>query len=169
MSWEQDNPVTYRFFLQWKDMIQWGSNYLNLLTDDDLLLPIAPGRNHALWVLGHLIESEDELSKYLGHGEMRFPEYETLFGMNSQLLTPDQYPSPKQLREQWVKVIHKNTRLFHAIRDAEWDEPHALIKGKPEDDFYGWKGRCIHLWIIHSHYHFGQIAILLATLKKSKY
>lgn len=161
--------VTKRFHETWSSMISWASGYLNALNDEELMLPVAPGRNHGIWILGHLIESEDELSKYLGKGDMLYPEMEEQFGMKSKLLAPFDYPSAQELRERWKAVVAKNDRMFSSVVDEEWDDPHALVVGDPKEDFYGTKGRCIHLWILHQMYHTGQLAILLSSLGKSKY
>ena len=169
MSWEKENPVAFRFHEQWLSMIGWANSYLNLLSDEDLNISIVLGKNHALWILGHLIESEDDLSKFLGRGEMLYPEYEALFGQGSKLQPLDAYPSAATLREQWKVVCQKNDKMLKTILDKEWDDAHALVNGDIEGDFYGTKGRCIHLWIIHQNYHVGQLALLLSLLNKTKY
>ncbi len=169
MSEPTANPVAFRFYELWQNMISWASGYIDRLADEDFTSELAPGRNHGVWVLGHLIESEDELSKFLGKGEMLFPEYEETFGMKSKLLPPSEYAPVATLREQWKQVVAKNDAMFRNLKDAEWDEPHALVKGNVKDDFYGTKGRCVYLWNLHQMYHVGQLALLFAKHGKAVY
>jgi len=58
------------YFDFWKSMVRWVNMYLN--------------KNHGVWILGHLIASEDDLSEYLGKGPMAFPNYQTLFKQSSK-------------------------------------------------------------------------------------
>ncbi len=44
--------------------------YLGDLTDADLLVRPAPGCNHIAWQLGHLIESENEMTEAVAPGSM---------------------------------------------------------------------------------------------------
>ena len=74
------NLIARQFHEQWKTTASWITGHLDSFTDDELALEIAPGKNHGVWILGHLIESEDDLSKYIGKGEMIFPHYEEIFG-----------------------------------------------------------------------------------------
>jgi hypothetical protein len=170
-SWKgiKVNPVATRFYELWLCMTAWASGYIGRLSDDDLRMEVAPGRNHGVWVLGHLIESEDELSKFLGKGAMLYPDYEETFGMKSKLLPVEAYGQVAKLREQWNTVVAKNDAMFRNLNDAEWDEPHALVEGDVKDDFYGTKGRCVYLWNLHQMYHVGQLALLLAKVGKNVY
>ena len=163
------NSIAHRFYELWQNMTQWASGYIDRLSDEEFAQDIIPGRNHGVWILGHLIESEDELSKFLGEGEMIYPDYEETFGMRSKLRPPQSYPPVPKLREQWKEVVAKNEHMFQTLHDSEWDEPHALVKGAVEDDFYGTKGRCVYLWNLHQMYHVGQLALLLAKNGKAKY
>jgi hypothetical protein len=163
-----ENPVSHYFLQQWRVMAGWTSGTINALNDEDLREELSPGKNHGVWILGHLIESEDELSVFLGKEPFLFPEYETLFGQGSKLLPVGDYPSAVILREQWKAVLAKNERILSQMTDAEWDEPHARLK-EGEDDFFKTKGRCIGIWNLHQNYHNGQLASLLARAGKSKY
>lgn len=157
------NHTTNAFFEQWKILTGWLSNTINGLSHDDLYRCIAPQKNHGVWILGHLIQSEDELGVYLGKSEhYLFPQYTALFGQGSALLPPESYPSIELLREQWKQVLVRNEHVFASMTDAEWDETHTQIdSGNSVDtDFFKTKGRCIAIWNIHQAYHLGQLGIL---------
>jgi hypothetical protein len=157
-----ENQTTTAFADQWTIMTNWISNTLKQLSDDDLANHIAPQRNHGIWILGHLIFSEDELAVYLGKDNFLFPEYETLFGMGTPLLPVQQYPPAQVLREQWAQVVARNRQVLANVSDAEWNEPHTRIGSQdPLDDFFKTKGRTWAIWILHQTLHLGQLNTLL--------
>lgn len=166
---KQTTKMTVAAFTdQWATMIHWISNTLKNLSDDDLARCIAPNRNHGVWILGHLIQSEDELAVYLGKDAYLFPEYEAIFGMGSPLLPADQYPPLNLLREQWAQVVARNRTVLANFTDAEWNEPHTFIdSGNPLDkDFFKTKGRCLAIWNLHQTLHLGQLNTLLTKQSK---
>ncbi|HRI26711.1 MAG TPA: DinB family protein [Chitinophagales bacterium] len=153
--------ITAAFYDQWRIVVSWVNGTLNILTNEQLCLPIAPGKNHGIWILGHLIESEDELGVYLGKSDWLFPQYETLFGQGSTLLPTHHYPTPDVLRRQWKEVCARNDQILTHFTNAEWHEPHTRIgNGNPLDDFFKTKGRCIAIWNIHQAYHAAQLALI---------
>ena len=161
------NPITERFYKQWKIYTSWITGNLNALSDEELKVELVPGKNHGVWILGHLIESEDDLSKYLGKGDMLFPEYEQIFGQGSTLMPLDKYPSVSTLREQWKQVLEKNDKILSQFKDEEWEQKQALYK-EGEDNFFTTKGSCIMIWNLHQAYHHGQLAVLLSKAGKTR-
>jgi hypothetical protein len=155
-----ENIKSNEFYKQWKIMSRWISETLKSLTDEDLCKEISPGRNHGVWILGHLIQSEDELSIYLGKGEYIFPEYESLFGQKNKIAPVNSYPDVSVLRNQWETVKVKNDKILSELSDEEWDEPHALIEGALDDDYFKTRGGCVMNWILHQNYHIGQLVLL---------
>lgn len=158
----QNNPLSAAFYEQWKLINGWLRNAITRLTDEALHNTIAPGKNHGIWILGHLIESEDELGVYLGLSDWLFPNYETLFGQGSPLLPPEQYPSASVLRQQWKQVSQRNDQILQLMTDTDWNQPHTRIdSGNPLDtDFFKTKGRCISIWNMHQTLHLGQLSVL---------
>ncbi len=153
---------------QYESLISWVNMYLTRLSDEDLKLSIAPGKNHGVWILGHLLASDDDLSLYLGKGPMLFPEYSDMFGQGSILKPVSEYPSTDLLREQWKEVTGKNKKIYSELKDEELSEPHAMIKGKTEDDFFKTKENCIINWQLHQMYHAGQLGVLYAMSGRDK-
>jgi len=164
-----NNPISIKFYEQWKFTAEWITGNIEHLADDDLKQSFATGKNHGVWILGHLIESEDELSKFLGKAPMIYPVYEDMFGQRSKLEPVDFYPSIETLRKQWKEVMVKNDKVLSEISDSELDEPHALSAEMGEKDFFKTKGRVIMIWNIHQSYHNGQLSILLSLAGKSRY
>ena len=163
-----ENPKIKTLFEQWQIMANWTSGNIKALSDEDLKKSFAEGKNHGVWILGHLIESEDELSKFLGKGDMLFPEYEDMFGQGSKLKGIEHYPHISLLREQWSKVLDKNREMYSKFSDSELDEPHCIQFDSQLNDFFKTKGRCLMIWILHQMYHTGQLAILVSLAGKSR-
>jgi hypothetical protein len=161
------NPVSASFAEQRLVLEQWVRFALDRLTNDDLALEIIPGRNHGVWILGHLIASDDDLSLFLGKGPLLFPEYQALFAQGCPCRAAGEYPSPDLLREQWDAVCAKNTRIHAALTDDELDLPHDMVEGNPADDYFGTKARVIMHWHMHQAYEAGQLALLAAKVGKS--
>ncbi|MBK8474049.1 MAG: DinB family protein [Sphingobacteriales bacterium] len=156
------------FAEQWQILTHWISTTINRLSDEDLARSIAPNRNHGIWILGHLIQSEDELAVYWGRADFLFPHYNDLFGIGTPLLPVADYPAPGLLRQHWAQINERNRQAIATFTDAEWDEPHALISPQNpiEKDFFKTKGRTFLFWNLHQTLHLGQLNVLMN--KKSK-
>lgn len=144
----------------------WVNRTLETLSDDDLMHSIAPGKNHGVWLLGHLIESEDEVSRYLGKGDMMFPGYEKLFGEGSMLQPPSIYPEASALREQWKQVSEKNNTMLGSLTDDELDDPLPHDNGSKLYQLMKTKAGCITFWNLHAMYHQGQLGVIRTIVKK---
>lgn len=154
------------YFNFWKSMVSWVNMYLNGLDDEDLKMELTPNGNHGVWILGHLIASEDDLSEYLGKDPMLFPAYQDIFKQGSKLQTVEAYPAIDLLRDQWKQVCDKNMDIYQKLTDVELTEPHEKIEGKIEDDYFKTKEGCIKNWILHQMHHAGQLAALRAKCGK---
>ena len=139
----------------------WVDMYLDELTDEELRSEIIPGKNHGVWILGHLVASDDTLSEYLGYGPQLFPDSQA-YAQTKPLIPVDECKHPRILREEWKKVCEKNEANYRKLTDAELDQPHALIQGNPEDDYFKTKQGVIINWTLHQVHHAGQLALLLA-------
>ncbi len=164
-----DNPKSETLFHVWQLTTSWINGNLKILSNEDLIESIIPGKNHGVWILGHLIESEDELSTFLGKGSMLFPSYLELFGQGSKLQPVDLYPSLEELRSHWKNVVSKNETILKEMKDTELEEPHCQRSENDPNDFFQTKGRCIAIWSLHQMYHNGQLAILISKAGKMKY
>lgn len=164
-----ENPKSDTLFHIWELTISWINGSLKMLSNDDLKESILPGKNHGVWILGHLIESEDELSTFLGKGSMLFPSYLDLFGQGSKLQPLESYPPIEELRSHWKNVISKNETMLKEMKDSELEEPHCQRSENEPNDFFQTKGRCVAIWSLHQMYHNGQLAILISKVGKMKY
>src|SRR5258708_38539976 len=85
-SWEAQNKVITEFFTKYED-----SYYLN---------EVAPEKNRAIYIFGHLIGMNDVLFPMLGLGEKLFPQLEPIFVSGADKSVAD-IPSITTLREYW--------------------------------------------------------------------
>jgi hypothetical protein len=147
--------------LERKFMVDWVNMYLDAIKDDELMIEIVPGRNHGIWILGHLIASDDDLSLYINKEPMLYPELQELFKQGSTLQDINKYPPIPELREKWKKVCEKNEKLFSQITDEMLDQYHEMITGDPEKDYFKTKEVVIINWTLHQIHMAGQLALLL--------
>jgi hypothetical protein len=101
------------------------------LTDEHLGRPIAPGRNRAFYILGHLIAVNDAMIPQLRLGEAGYPElYEPFVKQPDRAAAS--YPAPAQLRHSWKSLNARLADLLGQLSPAEWLERHATVS---EEDF----------------------------------
>ena len=163
-----NNSLSKLLAKQYMESAGWADWILRTLSDDDLKLEIAPGKNHGVWILGHLIASDDDFSVFMGKGDLLFPDYYEMFGQGSKLQPVENYPPIPLLREQWKTIIEKNRKIYSELQDQELNEPHGRMEN-PEKDFFKTKQRIIFYWQLHQMYHAGQLSIILSKVGKALY
>jgi hypothetical protein len=130
------------------------------LTDEQMLLEIAPGKNRAVYLLGHLIAVNDAMIPQLRLGEASHSNLNEPF-----LKQPDrsvsEIPPVADLRQFWTEVHATLAQKFATLTPAEWLERHALVS---EEDFAAapQRNRLSILLSRTSHvsYHLGQLLLL---------
>lgn len=145
-AWKAQNKNINTFFSKYEDGF-----YLN---------EIAPGRNRAIYVLGHLIAVNDSMLPLLGLGEILFPGLQPLF-----IRTPDrtvaEIPSIAALKEQWAKLIQTLDEHFAKMTPEEWLEKHTAVS---DADFtidpLRNKLNVLISRTNHTSYHAGQLVLL---------
>ncbi len=161
------NIVTKAFAEHYKNMTDWVNWQVEDLSDEELKQAPAPNLNHGVWLLGHLVVSDDDLGVMLGKGNRLFPELFPTFGMNSPCLDPNSYPPASELKKLWKQVYERNIQLLTDLSDEELEEPHARVKD-PETDFFKTKKKVVSFWILHQQYHAGQLGLLNAKIVKER-
>ena len=146
-SWTSRNTLFTGFFNKYKDE----ETYLN---------EVAPGRNRAIYLLGHLIAVNDGMLPIFGLGEKLFPELEALF-IKAPDKTVEELPSLAELRLQWEQLNAKLTEHFSTMATHEWMERHTLVS--PEDFEQNPSRNKLNVLLgrtIHQSYHLGQMNLL---------
>ena len=144
----------------WNSRLESANKIFNSLTDDDLQKEVAPGRNRAIYLLGHLAIVHDKMLPLLNFEPQQYPQLEDAF-----LTKPDksvsEIPSPKELRTIWETVNSKLATHFNNLKADEWFQKHSAVS---EEDFVKEPHRNRLNVLIgrtnHLQYHMGQVALI---------
>lgn len=158
-----ENPVSKLLAKQYIDSAGWADWIISSLSEDDLKKEIAPGRNHGIWLLGHLITCEDDFALFMGKGEITYPAYHDMFAEETKPLPFENYPPVSEMREKWKEMLKKNKKIYDELRDEELHEAQAQLKG--ENDFCKTKEDVAVHWQLHLMYHTGQLGMLVPKEK----
>jgi hypothetical protein len=147
-------------FSNWELQINRFNSLLNKLSDEELLLHTAPGRNTGVYLLGHIAAVNDGIFTFLGLGERLNPAMDEIF-----LHNPDnsgiEKPSIPVIREYWNKVSILLAQKISQMQPDEWFTRHTAVS---EEDFAKEPHRNKLNIIInrtnHLSYHSGQLAYL---------
>jgi DinB family protein len=110
----------------WEKYVKRTDHIFNSLSDEDILKEIAPGKNRAVYLLGHLTAVNDELCPLLGLGESAYPQLRPVF-----LTSPDKpgtaSPSVHELRQFWSASNSRLMEGFNRMEPYEWFERHSAV------------------------------------------
>lgn len=145
-AWEAQNQAISDIFLKFED------GYYNN--------EVAPGRNRAVYLFGHLIATSDLLLPMLGLGEQLYPQQESIFITNPD--RGDSEPvSIAQLRQQWTTLNQTLTAHFQKMDRTDWLGKHTKVSQADfEKDPLRNKLNVLISRIGHLNYHRGQLAFL---------
>lgn len=115
----------------WHTQVKYTNDLFNLLTNDQLLGEIAPGRNRGVYLLGHLAAVHDRMLPLLGFGEQRYANLYKLF-VEAPDKTETELPPVEDLRNAWDEVNNLLSEKFSQLSAADWFERHHAVS---EDDF----------------------------------
>lgn len=144
----------------WEVWITRAGKFFASRSDEDLQQEIAPGKNRAVYLLGHLIAVNDGMIPQLRLGDALYPELKEIF-----ITKPDRavaaVPSTAELRAQWANLHAKLESLFAELTPAQWLERHSTVT---EEDFAlePHRNRLAILLSRTSHvaYHMGQLLLM---------
>ena len=111
-----------QFFNQVKNI----SNFFSKYEDDVYLGEVSPGRNRAIYLLGHLVSTHDSMMPLLGFGQKSFPEYEAFF-TTSPDRSFEKIPSLGELKDAWEKVNKTLAAHFSQLKPEDWLLPHTRV------------------------------------------
>jgi len=158
-----ENPASKILAKQYSDSSGWADWIISSLSDEDLKKEIFPGKNHGVWLLGHLITCEDDFALFMGKGEITYMDYHNMFAEETQPLSFDNYPPISEMKAKWKEMLEKNRKIYSELNDSELNESHAQRKG--ENDFCKTKEDVAVHWQVHLMYHAGQLSVLIPKKK----
>jgi hypothetical protein len=115
----------------WKTQLERTSKLFSALTDAQLGVEIAPGKNRLVYLWGHLIAVHDGMLPLLGLGPRLHPELDAVF-----LTAPDRaaadVPTAAELQRMWDEVNDRLHAGFGTFAPTEWVQRHTAVS---EEDF----------------------------------
>jgi hypothetical protein len=114
----------------WNSRIKQADEMFGKLTDEQLQTEIAPGRNRAIYLLGHLTAVHDHMLPLLEFEKAAYPQFDEPF-----LTKPDkavaELPSAKELRAAWKATNEKLASHYAKLKTDDWFTRHTSVS--PED------------------------------------
>lgn len=151
-SWTSQNKAVTSFF--------------NKYDDDAYLNEVVPGRNRAIYLLGHLTATNDSLLPLLGLGDKLYPQLEKPFQINADDKTTENIPTVAELKQYWENVNATLTEGFSKMLSHDWLDRHTKVSA---EDFALDPSRNKLTVLLgrtsHQSYHLGQLNFLKADLK----
>jgi hypothetical protein len=144
----------------WEQGVKRTTAIFDRLTDEELFAEVAPGKNRAIYLLGHLSAVHDMMLPLLGLGERQYPFLDAAFITNADKAVPD-LPKVEELRGYWKNINDLLQEKFQALKPEEWLQKHTAVS---EEDFAKEPRRNRFNVLLnrtgHVSYHLGQLALL---------
>lgn len=135
------------------------SDFFNKYSDEDYLMEVAPGRNRAVYLLGHLVATNDAMLPLFGLGEKLFPELAAFSGNADRSF--EIADSVQELKQKWEKLNQALTAHFNKMTAEDWLGRHTSVS---EEDFakepHRNKLNVLLSRTNHQSYHLGQLNLL---------
>lgn len=144
----------------WELIIKRATAVFDRLSDEELFAEIAPGKNRAIYLLGHLSAVHDMMLPLLGLGERQYPFLDAAFISNPDKAIPD-LPKVEELRGYWKNINEVLVGKFRILQPEEWLQKHTAVS---DEDFAREPHRNRFNVLLnrtgHVQYHLGQLALL---------
>jgi hypothetical protein len=113
----------------WQQNVERAGSFFTALSDEQLLLEVAPGKNRLRYLWGHLAASSDTLLPLLGLGQRLHPELDAAF-----LLSPDRTVadtlSAVDLKRIWTEIHETLWTAFSGLSASDWLQKHASVSAE---------------------------------------
>ena len=113
----------------WNIYVERTNKLFESLTDEQLQQQVAPNRNTALYLLGHLTAVHDGMLPLLGFRDRLYPSLQEVFIKN-----PDQSglekPAASLLRQYWKEVNEALAGHFRKLTSDEWFQKHDSVSAE---------------------------------------
>lgn len=136
------------------------TNYFNKYKDAAYLGEVAPGRNRAIYLLGHLISSNDSMLPMFGLGEKLYPGLEEAFLKSPDKEFADTLTIP-ELKVYWETLNETLAAHFSKMQPQQWLSKHSLVSD--EDFALAPQRNKLNVLLgrtLHQSYHAGQLNLL---------
>ena len=131
------------------------------ITPEESLRQPAPDSNHALWILGHLINCRNSVMRFLGQPPASSQAWLPLFDRGAELQKDTSvYPSWNELLEIWPESTAALHKALNEASEEVLDSPSP--EGVPSVDKK--MSGAVRFFVIHEAYHTGQLGYLTTWL-----
>jgi hypothetical protein len=144
----------------WKTLVDRANKLFDDLSEEQLQLEIAPGKNRLIYLLGHLTAVNDALLPLLGFGARRHPDLDPIYLQTADRAVTDTR-SAEELKRLWHDSADVLWAEFSKLSPAEWAQKHTSVS---EEDFKKEPHRNRFNVLLsrtgHLAYHLGQTALV---------
>lgn len=106
------------------------TDFFNQYPEELYMTEVAPGRNRAVYLLGHLIAANDGMLPLFGLGDRIYPHLEFIFSKSPDKAV-EKIPSLAELKDLWLKANEIILRKFMTLSSEQWLDRHTAVS--PED------------------------------------
>lgn len=146
----------------WHTQVTRADKFIHSLSDEELMLEIAPGRNRVIYLVGHLVAVNDTMLSLFGLQDREYAHLDAAF-----IQHPDKsglnMPDIATLRASWQQSNATLNRHFDALPAADWLGRHTAMT---DEDFDKDPARNKLSVLInrtsHLAYHLGQMVLVKA-------
>ena len=156
----ENNIIVKNVITNWQKQSEYFQKVLSGLSNEQLIKDVAPGKNSGLYILGHVIAVNENITPLLNLGEKKYPELENFFVHSPDKLGQEMF-EPETLRNIWRETANSLTEHFLNVETDEWLERHTAVSA---EDFIKEPHRnklsvlLSRTW--HQSYHLGQLVLL---------
>ena len=144
----------------WQTQVDRSTQFINSLTDEEIMKEIAPGKNRGVYLVGHLAAVHDALPEILGLGKQAYPELQPIF-LHAADKTVERIPVVSELRQIWTSVHERLKKEFAQMPADAWFSRHeSMTDSEFEKDPARNKLSVLFNRTSHLAYHFGQLRLL---------
>ena len=144
----------------WKSVNHRFNEVISQLSEEDLKKEIAPGKNRVLYILGHVVGTNDRLFTLLGIGERRYHDLDSAY-IDQPDGAVDDPVAPSALTTASNDVARRITEALQRFTPENWLEKHTAVS---DEDFAKDPGRNRLAVVLsrtnHVSYHLGQIMLV---------
>ncbi len=157
---EQQELLIKMVIAEWQKQNARLDQLLDILSDEQLSGPTAPGRNSGIYLLGHLTAVNDGIIPLLGFGEKLHPGLEPLFLTNPENPAVER-PPLTTLKKCWKEVNTLLDENISKMKTEDWFTRHSAVTAEaflkePQRN----KLNILINRSSHQSYHLGQLAYL---------
>src|SRR6478609_5031339 len=123
---EQQQIFSQMALKAWNIHLTRADKFFDSLSDESLQKEVAPGKNRAIYLLGHLIAVNDGMISLFGLGQRMYSHLDEAF-----LKKPDKsglsMPEASELRKDWKKSNEVLTAYFDNMSATDWFSKHTAM------------------------------------------